>query len=77
MSACAVAKRTQKALRNGSCEPVYRPLGPTCSVFIFHLSMRVDSKTRVFWGRPENEPFAPDVPVYARLVVCGTSITPE
>jgi len=35
---------------------------------------RVDAKTTVLWGRPQNETCAAGFPVHARSVVCGTSI---
>jgi hypothetical protein len=66
MSAYAVAKRTPKAHRDGFCERAYRRVGPTRNVLVYHLSMRVGAKTRVFWERPQNEPCAPDIPAYAR-----------
>jgi hypothetical protein len=66
MSAYAVAKQTQRALNYGFCEHVYRPVRPTCSVFMIHLLMRVDAKTRVFWERPQNELCAPAFPVHTR-----------
>ena len=50
MSACTVAKRTQKALRYGFCEHVYWPVGRTCSAFVFQL-VRVDAKSTVLWGK--------------------------
>jgi len=56
---------------------VYWPVGPTRSEFVIHLLTRVDAKTRVFWGRPQNEPCAPYVPVHSSWVMCGTSITPD
>lgn len=39
-------------------------VGPTHSVCVIHLSTRVDAKTSWFWGRPQNEPFAPDFLVH-------------
>jgi len=64
MSAYAVTKQTQRALSYGFCEHVYRPVGPTRSVFVIHVSARVDAKIRAFRGRPQNEPCAPDFPVH-------------
>jgi hypothetical protein len=46
-------------------ERVNKPVGPTHSVFVVQLT-RVDGKTTVLWGRPQNEPCTPDFPVHAR-----------
>jgi hypothetical protein len=66
MSAYAVAKQTQRALSYEFCEHVYWPVRPMRNVFVIHLLMRIDAETRVFWGRPQNEPCVPDLPVHTR-----------
>ena len=48
MSVCAVTKHTQEALSQEFCECEYQVVGRTRSVFVIHLSTRVDAKTRGF-----------------------------
>jgi hypothetical protein len=62
-----------KAPSYGFSEPVYRPVGRTGNVFVIQLTTRRDAKTTVLWTRTQNEPCAPDFPVHATRVVCGTS----
>ena len=66
MSAYAVAKQTQKAQSYGFCKCVYWPVGPMRSAFVFQLQTRVDVKTTVLWGRPQNEHCAPGFSVHTR-----------
>jgi len=54
-----------------------RLVGLMCDVFVILLSTRVDTKTWMLWGRPQNEPCTSNFPIYTRWVVCGTSMSPD
>jgi hypothetical protein len=41
------------------CEHVYWTVGLAHCIFVIQLTKRVDAKTPVFWGRPQNEPCNP------------------
>jgi hypothetical protein len=66
LTAHAVAKGTQKAQSYAFSDRVYRSVGPTRSVFVIHLSVRVNAITRGFSGRPQYAPCAPDFPVHTK-----------